>query len=124
LLLCPLKDVRDALGVPLTASCRRDAASIERFRNLPEGTRACLLCFTDDGQHVGRVAIRLGLHGLNSAFAGQVEPWVAKVGPNIAAARWHSSATANTLMVPEAVRAIAIMRLLLRPGPLVNREQA
>jgi hypothetical protein len=43
--LCSFKDIRDALGVPLAASCRRDAASVERFRNLPEGIPILTLQF-------------------------------------------------------------------------------
>jgi hypothetical protein len=52
LLLCALKDVRDRLRIPLPAARRCDASGVQRFRNLPEGTRACLLCFADDWQHV------------------------------------------------------------------------
>jgi hypothetical protein len=47
-LLCSLKDVGDALGVPLPTPRRRDASGVQRLRNLPAGTRARLLCLADD----------------------------------------------------------------------------
>ena len=55
-LLCPLKDVRDTLGIPLPSPCRSNTACIQRVRNLPERTRPGLLGLPDDWQHIGRVA--------------------------------------------------------------------
>jgi hypothetical protein len=71
--LCALKDVGDRLRVPLPSPSRGDPARIQRVGKLPQCSRACLLGLTDDWQHVGRVAIRLGLHGVDSVLAGLVE---------------------------------------------------
>jgi hypothetical protein len=35
----------------------------------------------DDRQHIGRTAIRLGLHGAHGILTGLVEPWVTEVHP-------------------------------------------
>jgi hypothetical protein len=73
--LRPVKDVCDRLRVPLAQTARRgDTSCVERFRNLPEGTRAGLLClaYRDDI----RITISLGFHGVHIALAGCVEPRV------------------------------------------------
>ena len=75
-LLCPAKDVRHALSVPLTTTRRGDAASIQRLSNLPQRFSAGLLRLTDDRKDVGRVSVRLGLHDAHGVLAGHVEPWV------------------------------------------------
>ena len=74
--LYPLKDVRDTLGIPLPTPRRGDASGVQRLCNLPQGSRARLLGLADDQQDIGRVAIRLGLHGAHGILAGLVEPWV------------------------------------------------
>jgi hypothetical protein len=74
--LCPLKDVRDALGVPLPAPRRGDASRIKRLCYLSERACARLLCFADDWQHVGSVSISFGLDRLHSALACCMKPWV------------------------------------------------
>ena len=74
--LCPLKDVRDSLGVPLPTPRRCNASRVQRLRDFPQGARACLLRLADDGENIGRVPIRLGLHGAHGILAGLVEPWV------------------------------------------------
>jgi hypothetical protein len=39
------------------------------------------LGLADDRQHIGRIAIRLGLHGAHGILAGLVEPWVTEGDP-------------------------------------------
>ena len=81
LLLCPLKDVRDTLGIRLPTPRRRDAPCVERLCNLPERPRPGLLGLADDREHIGRIPIRLGLHGAHGIIAGLVEPWVTEGHP-------------------------------------------
>ena len=47
----------------------------------PQRPRASLLGLADDGENIGRVAIRLGLHGTHGILAGVVEPWVTEGDP-------------------------------------------
>ena len=81
MLSCPRKDVRDRLRIPLPTPRRCDASGVQRLRNLPERPRVGLLGLTDDWEHIGRLAIRLGLHGAHGILAGLVEPWVAEGHP-------------------------------------------
>jgi hypothetical protein len=62
-LLSALKDVRDRLRVPMPSASRGNPARIQGLRKLPEGPCARLLGLADDREHVGRVALRLRLHG-------------------------------------------------------------
>ena len=79
--LCSLQDIRDRLRIPLSTACSGDASRIEHLSDLPERTRARLLGLTDDWEHIGRVAIRLGLHGAHGGLAGLLEPWVSEGHP-------------------------------------------
>ena len=71
-----LKDVRDTRGVPLSTARRCDASGVQRVSDFPERTRASPLGLADDWKHIDSVAIRFGPHGIHSALAGYVAPWV------------------------------------------------
>ena len=61
-----------AVAIPLAFSA--SAISLK-------GTRASLLGLAYDREHIGRIPIRLGLHGAHSILAGLVEPWVTEGHP-------------------------------------------
>ena len=79
--LYPLKDVRDTLGIPLPTPRRCDASGVQRLRNLPKRSRARLLGLADYREDIGRVPIRLSLHGAHGVLAGLLESWVAEGHP-------------------------------------------
>jgi hypothetical protein len=64
------------VGRRLAAIVAADVAipRVLRASAISLSVRARLQCLADDWLHGGRVAIRLGLHGLHSALAGLVEP--------------------------------------------------
>jgi hypothetical protein len=51
----------------------RDASGVQRRSNLPQGSRARLLRLADDWENIGRVAIRLGLHGAHGILASPTD---------------------------------------------------
>jgi hypothetical protein len=73
--------IRDRLRVPLPATRRGDPSRVECLRNFPECPCARLLRLADDWQHVRRVPVGFGLHGVYGALAGHMEPGIARGTP-------------------------------------------
>jgi DNA-binding MurR/RpiR family transcriptional regulator len=66
----PVQQVLDGHRVPASAARRRDATSVQRYRDSPQGGRASLLSLTDDRQDIRSVLIRASLDRGHGALTG------------------------------------------------------